>query len=54
LKLGPGSVAFGGNIRGHLGADEKEIVLDDFIEMAGGQLGGTADEGAVGWIGIAE
>ena len=53
-ELGPAVRALGGDVRIVLGGDEKEIVLDDFIEMPRGQFGSLLDEPPVGGVGVAE
>ena len=53
-ELGPCAVSLCRDVGGGLGGDEEEVVEDDFVKMAGGELGHPLDEGAVVGVRVAE
>ena len=51
-ELRPTVRALGGDVRIVLGGDKEEIVLNDFVEMPGGEFRRALDELAVGGVGV--
>ncbi len=53
-EVAPALVALGGDVGGGLGVVEEEVVENDLVEVARGELGNLLDECALGGIGVAE